>query len=209
MPSAVVYDKEGNRRETLQLDERLFGQQPNLAVLHQYVKAYLANQRQGTAKKKTRSEVRGGGAKPWRQKGTGRARAGSNASPIWEGGGVAFAPMPRDYRMEVPKKVKRKALLSSLSAMAAEDRVRILEEISLEAPRTKLMAQLFRKMGIGGTKILFLSEGREDNLHKACRNLKGLVFKRACLVNPYDLLSCDYLVMTKKAAENLTEVFAS
>jgi large subunit ribosomal protein L4 len=117
--------------------------------------------------------------------------------------------MPLDYSMEFPKKVKRKALLSSLSAMAAEDRVRILEEISLEAPRTKLMAQLFRKMGIGGAKILFLSEGREDNLHKACRNLKGLVFKRACLVNPYDLLGCDYLVMTKKAAENLTEVFAS
>jgi large subunit ribosomal protein L4 len=209
MPSAVVYDKEGNRRETLQLDERLFGQQPNLAVLHQYVKAYLANQRQGTAKKKTRAEVRGGGAKPWRQKGTGRARAGSNTSPLWEGGGVAFAPMPRDYRTEVPKKVKRKALLSSLSAMAAEDRVRILEEISLEAPRTKLVAELFRKMGIGGARILFLSEGREDNLHKSCRNLKGLVFKRACLVNPYDLLSCDYLVMTKKAAENLTEVFAS
>lgn len=209
MPSAVVYDKEGNRRETLQLDERLFGQQPNLAVLHQYVKAYLANQRQGTAKKKTRSEVRGGGAKPWRQKGTGRSRAGSNTSPLWEGGGVAFAPMPRDYRTEVPKKMKRKALLSSLSAMAAEDRVRILEEINLEAPRTKLMAQLFRKMGIGGAKILFLSEGREENLHKACRNLKGLVFKRACLVNPYDLLSCDYLVMTKKAAGNLTEVFAS
>ncbi len=209
MPSAVVYDKDGNQTETLQLDERLFGHQPNLSVIHLYVKAYLVNQRQGTANKKNRSEVRGGGGKPWRQKGTGRARAGSNTSPLWVGGGVAFPPAPQDYRMEIPKKMKRKALLSSLSAIASENRVRILEEIDLEAPRTRVMAQLFDKMGIGGANILFLSEGKEENLYKSCRNLKGMVSKRACLVNPYDLLRCDYLVMTRKAVESLTEVFAS
>lgn len=209
MPSAVVYDKDGNQKETLQLNERLFGQQPNLSAMHQYVKAYLANQKQGTAKKKSRSEVRGGGAKPWRQKGTGRSRAGSNTSPLWVGGGVAFPPVACHLRGEVPKKMKRKALLSSLSAVASENRVKVLDEINLEAPRTKVMAQLFEKIGVAGARILFLSEGKEDNLYKSCRNLKGLVFKRACLVNPYDLLRCDYLVMTRKAVESLTEVFAS
>jgi large subunit ribosomal protein L4 len=209
MLSAVVYDKEGNQKETFELDERIFGQQPNLSVIHQYLKAYSANQRQGTAKKRSRSEVRGGGAKPWRQKGTGRARAGSNTSPIWVGGGRAFPPVQRDYRVDIPKKMKRKALLSTLSAIASENRVKIVEKIGLEAPRTKVMAQLFDKMGIGGRKILFLSEEKEENLPKSCRNLKDLVHKRACLVNPYDLLTCDFLVMTREAADSLAEVFAA
>jgi large subunit ribosomal protein L4 len=209
MLDAVFYDKDGNEKEKVELNPKLFGQSPDLAVIHQYIKAYLANQRQGTAKKKSRSEVRGGGAKPWRQKGTGRARAGSNTSPLWVGGGRAFAPTQRDYHMEIPKKMKRKALLSALSTLASEDRVRILEEINLDAPRTKTMAELFDRMGVGGAKILFLSEGKDDNLSKSCRNLKDLVFKRACLVNPYDLLICDFLVMTPKAAESLSEVFAA
>jgi large subunit ribosomal protein L4 len=209
MLDAVFYDKDGNEKEKVELNPKLFGQPPDLAVIHQYIKAYLTNQRQGTAKKKNRSEVRGGGAKPWRQKGTGRARAGSNTSPLWVGGGRAFAPTQRDYHMEIPKKMKRKALLSALSTLASEDRVRILEEINLEAPRTKTMAGLFDRMGIGGAKILFLSEGKDDNLSRSCRNLKNLVFKRACLVNPYDLLICDFLVMTPKATESLREVFAA
>ncbi len=208
MPSAMVFDREGNKIHTLELNERLFGQQPNLSVIHQYVKAYLANQRQGTVRKKNRVEVRGGGAKPWRQKGTGRARAGTNTSPIWVGGGRAFPPLPRDYHTEIPRKMKRKALISTLSAIASENRVKIIEGISLDAPKTKVMAELFEKMGIRGSKILFLSEGKDENSHKSCRNLKDLVFKRACLVNPYDVLTCDFLVMTKKTAENLTEVFA-
>ena len=208
MLSAMVFDKEGNQTETLPLKEELFGQKPNRSVIHQYVKAYLANQRQGTVKKKNRVEVRGGGAKPWRQKGTGRARAGTNTSPIWVGGGRTFPPVPRDYFMEIPKKIKRKALISTLSAIASENRVKIIEEINLDVPKTKVMAELFEKLGIGGSKILFLSEGKDENSYRSCRNLKGLVFKRACLVNPYDLLTCDFLVMTKKALENLTGVFA-
>jgi large subunit ribosomal protein L4 len=209
MLQAVSYDKDGNEKEKVELDSRLFGQPSDPVVIHQYIKAYLANQRQGTAKKKNRSEVRGGGAKPWRQKGTGRARAGSNTSPLWVGGGRSFAPVQRDYHMEIPKKMKRKALLSALSTLASEGRVRILEEMNLEAPRTKTIAGLFDRMGIGRMKILFLSEGKDENLSKSCRNLNNLVFKRACLVNPYDLLSCDFLVMTTRAAESLTEVFAA
>ncbi|MCK4404735.1 MAG: 50S ribosomal protein L4 [candidate division Zixibacteria bacterium] len=208
MLNAVAYDKEGNQIEAFKLDERLFGQNPNLSVIHQYVKAYSANQGQGTVKKKNRVEVRGGGAKPWRQKGTGRARAGTNTSPIWVGGGRAFPPVPHDCHIDIPKKMKRKALLSTLSAMASENRVKIIQDISLDVPKTKVMAELFDKMGIGGAKILFLSEGKDDNLYKSLKNLKGLVYKRACLVNPYDLLTCDFLVMTKMALDGLTEVFA-
>jgi large subunit ribosomal protein L4 len=207
MLDAVVYDTEGKQKETFQLDGRLFGQKPNQSVIHQYVKAYLTNQRQGTVKKKNRAEVRGGGAKPWRQKGTGRARAGSNASPIWVGGGRVFPPVPGDRHTDVPRKMKRKALLSTLSALAAEKRVKIIEDISLEVPKTKVMAGLFQKLGIEGTRILFLTEGKDESLHKSCGNLKGVVHKRACLVNPYDLLTCDFLVITRKALESLTEVF--
>lgn len=208
MQSAVVFDKEGNQKDTLPLKEELFGQKPNLSVIHQYVKAYSANQRQGTAKKKNRVEVRGGGAKPWRQKGTGRARAGTNTSPIWVGGGRAFPPVPHDYHIDIPKKMKRKALLSTLSVVASENRVKIIQDISLDVPKTKVMVELFDKMGIGGSKILFLSEGKDENLYKSCRNLKDLKFRRACLINPYDLLTCDFLVITKKALDSLTEVFA-
>lgn len=208
MQSAVLYDKEGKQKETFQLDDRLFGQKPNMSVVHQYVKAYLTNQRQGTVKKKNRVEVRGGGAKPWRQKGTGRARAGSNSSPLWVGGGRAFPPVPHDYRAEVPKKIKRSALVSGLSAMASENRVKIIEDISLEVPKTKVMDQLLASLGIAGSKVLLLTEGKNENLCKSCRNLRGLLHKRARLVSPYDLLTCDYLVMTKQALDNLTEVFA-
>jgi large subunit ribosomal protein L4 len=206
MHSASVFDPKGNKVDTLALKEELFSQKPNLPAMHQYVKVYLANQRQGTVKRKTRAEVSGGGVKPWRQKGTGRARAGSNTSPIWVGGGRAFPPAMRDYYSSLPKKMKRKALTSALSALASENRVKVIQEINLESPKTKIMADLFDKMKIGNTKILFLSEGKDENLHKSCRNIKDLVFKRACLVNPYDLLNCDFLVLTKKALDSLTEV---
>jgi large subunit ribosomal protein L4 len=207
MRSAAVFDQEGNQVNQLALKEEIFCQKPNLSLIHQYVKAYLANQRQGTVKRKTRAEVSGGGAKPWRQKGTGRARAGSNTSPIWVGGGRAFPPSPRDYHTDIPKKMKRKALLSALSDLASENRVKIIQEFVLEKPKTKILAQLFNKMGIGGSKILFLGEGKDENISKSCRNIENLVFKRAVLVNPYDLSNCDFLVMTQKALESLTEAF--
>ncbi|MGB8656155.1 MAG: 50S ribosomal protein L4 [Candidatus Zixiibacteriota bacterium] len=208
MFSAAVFDQEGNKVDTVTLREEIFSQGSNLPVVHQYVKAYLANQRQGTVRRKTRAEVSGGGVKPWRQKGTGRARAGSNTSPIWVGGGRAFPPSPRDYHTDLPKKMKRKALVSALSTLASDNRVKVVEEPSLPGPKTKLMVQLLDRIGIAGSKILFLSEGKNDNLNKSCRNIKDLVFKRARLVNPYDLLQCDFLVVTKKALESLAEVFA-
>ena len=208
MHSASVFDKKGNKVETLTLSDKIFSSELNLPAMHQYVKIYLANQRQGTVRRKTRAEVRGGGVKPWRQKGTGRARAGSNTSPIWVGGGRAFPPQMRDYYACLPKKMKRKALTSAFSNLAAGSRVKIIQEISLEKPKTKTIVELFEKMKIHGTKILFLSEGKDENLYKSCKNVKDLVYKRACLVNPYDLLNCDFLVLTKKALDSMTEVFA-
>jgi large subunit ribosomal protein L4 len=207
MPSASVYDREGTKIDTLDLSQKLFGQEPNASVIHQYVRAYLANQRQGTVKRKGRSEVRGGGAKPWRQKGTGRARAGSNTSPIWVGGGRAFPPQMRDYSIVIPKKVRRLALASALSSKAREKRITILDQISMEAPKTKIVVELLKKLKMGGSKIIFLFEGVEENLCKSGRNIKGLVFKRASLVNPYDLFNSDFLIMTKEAWKTVEEVF--
>jgi large subunit ribosomal protein L4 len=208
MHSAIVFDKEGNKIETQDLSDKIFSSGLNLPVMHQYVKIYLANQRQGTVRRKTRAEVSGGGVKPWRQKGTGRARSGSNTSPVWVGGGRAFPPQMRDYYARLPKKMKRAALTSALSNLAAGNRVKIIQEISLDKPKTKTITGLFEKMKIQGTKILFLSEGKNENLFKSCKNVKDLVYKRACLVNPYDLLNCDFLVLTQKALESMTEVFA-
>ena len=207
MPSASVYDKEGTKIDTLDLSQKLFGQEPNASVIHQYVRAYLANQRQGTVKRKGRSEVRGGGAKPWRQKGTGRARAGTNTSPIWVGGGRAFPPQVRDDRIAIPKKVRRLALASALSSKARENRVTILDQISMEAPKTKIVVELLNKLNMGGSKIIFLFEGVEENLCKSGRNIRGLVLKRASLVNPYDLFNSDFLIMTKEALKTVEEVF--
>ncbi|KPL04863.1 MAG: 50S ribosomal protein L4 [candidate division Zixibacteria bacterium SM1_73] len=208
MPSAFVYDKKGKKIDTLDLNQKLFGQKPNPSVIHQYVRAYLANQRQGTAKRKSRSEVRGGGAKPWRQKGTGRARAGTNTSPIWVGGGRAFPPQMRDYRIDLPKKIKRMALISALSSKAQENRIKVLDNVSMDVPKTKTVADLLDKLKISRSKIIFLFEGMDENLYKSGRNIKGLVFKRASLINPYDLLNSDFLIMTKKALEKVEEVFA-
>jgi large subunit ribosomal protein L4 len=208
MPSAFVYDKEGTKIDSLDLNQKLFGQKPDPSVIHQYVRACLANQRQGTVKRKSRSEVRGGGAKPWRQKGTGRARAGTNSSPIWVGGGRAFPPQMRDYRINIPKKIKKLALVFALSSKALENRIKILDQISLEIPKTKAMVELLNKLKVRGSKIIFLFEGIDDNLHRSGRNIKGLVFKRASLISPYDLLNSDFLILTKKALQRLGEVFA-
>jgi len=208
MPNASVYDKEGTKIDTLDLNQKLFGQKSNLSVIHQYVRAYLANQRQGTVKRKSRSEVRGGGAKPWRQKGTGRARAGTNTSPIWVGGGRAFPPQMRDYRIKIPQKIRRLALVSALSSKALRNKIKILDQILIEVPKTKTMVELLDKLRISGSKIIFLFEGMDENLYKSGRNIKGLAFKRASLINPYDLLNSDFLIMTKKALQRLEEVFA-
>ncbi|MCI0404857.1 MAG: 50S ribosomal protein L4 [candidate division Zixibacteria bacterium] len=207
MPEAKVYNKEGNEVSKLALKEELFAQKPNEAVLHQAVVAYLANQRQGTSMVKSRAEMSGGGIKPWRQKGTGRARSGSNTSPVWVGGGRAFGPEPKDWRMGLPKKMRRAALKSALSAKAAEEKFLVVQDFDLEAPKTKTIAQLFGKLGVAESKVLFLWEGK-SNLEKSSRNLPNVVTKRALLVNPYDLVWADWVVATESGYRSITETFA-
>ena len=209
MSKANLYNIEGKPTGELDLKPELFGLKPNPKAVHQYVKIYLSNQRQGTVKKKTRAEVRGGGAKPWRQKGTGRARAGSNTSPIWVGGGRTFGPFQRNWKTTLPKKISRLALKSALSSKASEDKIKVLEELSLEQPKTKTIYALLQKLGISGSKILFLGDARKENLYKSCRNIKNLTFRPAQVVNPYDLLNCEYLLLTRDSLKKLEEVFSS
>lgn len=208
MNKVTLYNLEGKKAGEVELRAELFGIKPNNKVVHQYVKIYLANQRQGTVKKKSRSEVRGGGAKPWRQKGTGRARAGTINSPIWVGGGRAFGPYPRNWKSTLPKKVSRSALKSAFSAKADEEKIRVLEDINLEKPNTKTIANLLQNLEVSGLRVLFLGADKEDNLYKSCRNINNLTFKPAQLVNPYDLLKCEYLLITQRALRKIEEVFS-
>jgi large subunit ribosomal protein L4 len=209
MNKVSLYNIEGDQTGEFELKAELFGIKPNPEAVQQYVKVYLANQRQGTVRKKTRAEVRGGGVKPWRQKGTGRARAGSNTSPIWVGGGRTFGPFQRNWKTALPKKISRLALRSVFSSKAFEGAIKIIEDISLEQPKTKTIANLLKKLGLSESKTLLLGEKKENNFYKSCRNLKNLTFKPAQVVNPYDLLNCEYLLLTKGALKKLEEVFSS
>jgi large subunit ribosomal protein L4 len=209
MNKANLYNIEGDQTGELELKAELFGIKPNPEAVQQYVKIYLANQRQGTVRKKTRAEVRGGGVKPWRQKGTGRARAGSNTSPIWVGGGRTFGPFQRNWKTSLPKKISRLALRSVFSSRASEGAIKIIEDISLEHPKTRTIANLLKKLGLSESKTLLLGENKEKNFYKSCRNLDNLTFKPAQVVNPYDLLNCEHLLLTKGALKKLEEVFSS
>jgi len=209
MATATAYDGKGVSRGTVELPAELFDQQVHEHLLYQAVKTYLANQRQGTAKVKDRKEVTGGGKKPWRQKGTGRARSGSNTSPLWPGGGRAFGPTPRDYSIGLPKKQRRAALAAALSLAAREGRVRVVEDPSLEAPKTKEIVTLLKKVGIGDEKTLFLTGSDDGNVAKACRNLARVRATSARQVTPYYLLESEQLVITQSALDQLKEVFAS
>ncbi len=208
MATAKLYSTTGEQTGEQQLSDKLFGAPAKPFRLHQYIKAYLANQRQGTHSTLTRAEVRGGGAKPWRQKGTGRARAGTIRSPIWEGGGVAFGPKPRDYRKRLPKKMKRQALAAAFTLKAKEQRLLVVEEPQLEKPRTRVIADWLAALKLSGKKVLILHEGRDTQLPLSCRNIPGVKYRRAGLANAYDLLEADYLLVTPAGLRECEEVFA-
>jgi large subunit ribosomal protein L4 len=209
MATANAYDAHGQHRGSVDLPAELFEAQVHEHLLYQSVKTYLANQRQGTHKVKTRAEVSGGGKKPWRQKGTGRARSGSNTSPLWPGGGRAFGPKPRDYELGLPKKQRRAALLAALSLRAREGRVFVIEEPAFDAPKTSAMAGLFDKLGLGEGRTLFVLGRHDDNLVKSCRNLARVRATQAHQLTPYHLMESDQLVLTQGALDRLKEVFAS
>lgn len=193
---------------SVDLPDALFGGEPHAAALHAYVKMYLTNQRQGTVKTKTRAEVSGGGAKPWRQKGTGRARAGSNTSPVWVGGGRAFGPRPRSHREKLPRKVKSLALRSALAVKMQNGAVRVWKRAELEQPKTKTVTQALEQMGVAKRRVLFLDEGMLPNLAKSCRNIAWFTRERADLANAYEIMRADELVVSPEGLARMTEVWS-
>ena len=208
MPKVTVFKQDGTQAGDVELNEAVFGIEPNTHVLHEAVLMQRASLRQGTHAVKNRSEVRGGGRKPWRQKGTGRARQGSIRSPQWVGGGVVFGPTKeRNYSYKLPKKVRRLALRSALSSKVKEEDLFVLEDISLDAPKTKEIVNLLDALK-AGEKALIVTTDRNDNVIRSANNLKSVKVLTVEEVNVLDLLTHDKLVITKDAAEKAGEVFA-
>lgn len=189
------------------LNDAIFGIEPNEYAVHATVKSYLANQRQGTQSAKTRSEVRGGGRKPFRQKGTGRHRQGSTTDPSQIGGGIVFAPKPRDYSYAIPKKVKRLALKSALSAKVAENELIVLDELKFEAPKTKEMVKVLENVKAEKKALIVLAE-KDENVIRSASNLQGVRTALVSTMNVYEIVNHYSLILTKAAAEKIEEVYA-
>jgi len=206
MPQATVYNMSGEKVGEIELSEAVFGIEPNQAVLHDAVKNHLANKRQGTQSALTRAEVSGGGKKPWRQKGTGRARAGSTRAPNWTHGGVAFPPKPRDYSYTLNKKVKRLALKSALSAKAAEGEILVIEDLKLTEIKTKAIQGLLDKLE--APKALIITRELDQTVIKSARNLPGVTTTVARILSPYTVLNANKLVVDKAALQTIEEVYA-
>lgn len=202
-----LYNQEGSEVGKVELKAELFEIEPNEGLVHQYIVNYLARQRQGNASTKERADVRGGGRKPWRQKGTGRARAGTIRSPLWRGGGITFGPKPRLYGNAMPKKMKRIAIRSVFADKAQSDRIKVLDQIKFDEIKTKSIVNMLTGLNLDGKKCLILDEGRNEKCLLSCRNLKKVMFSRASLANGYDLLNADYIVMTKAGLDKVHEVF--
>ncbi|TEB08283.1 50S ribosomal protein L4 [Pelotomaculum schinkii] len=206
MPTVALYNTSGEQVGELALSEEIFGAEVNESVLHDAVVAQLASRRLGTHDTKTRGEVSGGGRKPWRQKGTGRARAGTTRSPIWRSGGIVFGPHPRDYSYSLPKKVRRLALKSALSAKVNDGDILVLDSLTLEGPKTKDMVKI-----LGALKVddaLLVTAGKDEAVEKSARNIPNIKPLVANGLNVYDLLAYDKLVITKDAVARVEEVFA-
>ena len=207
MPITNVYNMAGEKVGEIELSAAIFGIEPNKSVLHDSVKNHLANCRQGTQSALTKGEVSYTTAKPWRQKGTGRARAGYKGSPVWTHGGVAFAPKPRDYSYTLNKKVKRLALKSALSAMAAEDAIIVIDEIKVDEIKTKTFKAFLDKVGATG-KTLVINAEVDEKVIKSARNIAGVETTIATILNPYMVLNNTMLVVDKTALEKIEEVYA-
>ncbi|ACZ41633.1 ribosomal protein L4/L1e [Thermobaculum terrenum ATCC BAA-798] len=201
-----VYNLNGDIVSQLEVSDLVFGIQPNLAVMHQALVRQLANARTGTHDTRTRAEVSGGGRKPWRQKGTGRARQGSIRAPQWRGGGVVFGPHPRSYEQRMPRKMRRLALRSALSQKVAEERLLVVTGLSEIEPRTKAMIAALEKLGLAGQKVLIATNGRNESVQKAGSNLPNVKVIHASNLNIADLLKYDYLFLEDGAVNSLQEI---
>ena len=202
-----VYDMSGKLVGEIELSEAIFGITPNQSVVHDVVKNHLANKRQGTQSALTRAEVSGGGRKPWRQKGTGRARQGSTRAPQWTHGGIVFAPKPRDYSYTLNKKTRRLALKSALSAKAAESAIVVIDSIKMDAPKTKEFAAFLANVG-ADCKALVVTAAADANVVKSGRNIPGCEVTFANLINVYDIVNAKKLVVDQAALQKIEEVFA-
>lgn len=202
-----VYDMAGKQVSKIELSDAVFGVEPNTTVLHEAVKNYLANQRQGTQNTKTRSEVRGGGRKPWRQKGTGRARQGSTRSPQWRHGGVALGPKPRDYRQSMNKKARRLAMISALSAKVKEGEMIVVDKIELDDYRTKTMIEMLDALGVDRKAMIVMPE-KNEFVVKSANNIPGVQTALTNTINVYDILNCGKFVVTVDAVKMIEEVYA-
>lgn len=207
MPKVALYNVSGEQIGELELSDAVFGIEPNRYVLFDAVQMQRASLRQGTHKVKGRSEVRGGGRKPWRQKGTGRARHGSIRSPQWKGGGVVFGPTPRSYAYKLPKKVRRLAIKSALSSKVIDNEIIVVDGLALEQPKTKEFVAILQNLKVD-SKALVVSAGLEDNIMLSSRNIPGIKYITAEGINVLDVLSCDKLIMTKEAVQKVEEVLA-
>ena len=204
MPTVGLFNKEGQEVGKVQLSEQVFGVEVNQYALHQVVVALLANKRQGTQSAKTRAEVSGGGIKPWRQKGTGRARQGSTRAPQWIHGGMVFAVKPRDYRVSIPKSMRKVAMKSALTSKVSE--MIVLESLELDAPKTKEIVKMLN--ALNAKKTLIVTAESNEAVYKSARNIEGVAVIPANNINVYDLLKCDSLVITKDAVSKIEEVYA-
>lgn len=206
MPTVGLFNKEGKKVGDFQLSDKVFGVEVNKEVLHQVIVAQLANKRQGTQSAKTRAEVTGGGKKPWRQKGTGRARQGSIRAPQWIKGGIVFAPKPRDYSIAIPKSMKRVAMKSALSSKVEENEIVVLENLEIDEPKTKEIVKILD--AFNAKKTLIVTAESNKNVYKSARNIEGVTVLPVNNINVYDILRYDKFIITKDAVSKIEEVYA-
>lgn len=207
MPNYSVFDKTGKKVSDIALSDAIFAITPNASAMHLCVVAYLANQRQGTQSTLTRAEVRGGGKKPWRQKGSGRARQGSIRSPQWTHGGIALGPKPREYGKTVNKKVRRLAMKSALSSKVAAEELIVLDSLEMNEIKTKEVVSVLKALETG-KKVLIVLPEKNETVYRSARNIKGVKTTLVSTLNVYDILNCDSLVVLKDAASKIEEVYA-
>lgn len=206
MPTVAVYNRGAQKIGEMELSDKVFGVEINNEVMHQVVVAQLANKRQGTQSAKTRSEVRGGGIKPWRQKGTGRARQGSIRAPQWIHGGVVFAPKSRSYRMSIPKKMKRLALKSALTSKVQQEELVLLDSLEISEPKTKEVVEMLNAFEVN--KTLIVVADKNENIYKSARNISNVAVIPVNNLNVYDILKYDKFMVTKDAVAKIEEVYA-
>lgn len=207
MPKVALYNVQGSQVGEVELKDEIFGIEPNESVVHEAVVMQMASRRQGTHCTKSRGEVRGGGRKPWKQKGTGRARVGTIRSPLWRGGAIVFGPKPRSYSYSIPKKKRRLAMKSVLSSKVLENEIIVVDALNFDAPKTKEMVKVLEALKVE-QKVLVVTAETDENVHRSARNIKGVTPMDATSLNVYDVLAHNKLIITKDAVAKVEEVLA-